>query len=100
MKPRKNIPDLRPEMSEVTLEHCSVLLELLQERLADVYEGNPSEFRSACDSLDVADMKDDLLTLYSQKAFTRLFATQFGKGVLLGSFMQKFVMPLADEELD
>lgn len=87
------IPDLRLEQAEVTLEHCSVLLEKLIEALSTTYEGDSLEFQQICLHIDAVRMRRDLLKIFTEKALLKLFSTPFGKGVIVGSFVQKFIFP-------
>jgi hypothetical protein len=93
-----NLPDLRPEQNEVTLEHCSVLMERLYKTLHEIYNGDPDEFRMICDQIDPVTMKQDLMTVFTKEAFLRLFQTQFGKGVIVGAFVQRFLIDVEGEE--
>ncbi len=89
---RKQIPDLRPEMKEITLEHCSVLMERLAFALGELYPDGPDSFTELVDHIDVRGMQQDLHTLFTIAAFERLFSTPFGKGVICGAFIQAFIL--------
>ncbi len=96
MRQNKNLPDLRPEMKEITLEHCSVLMERLSYTLGELYPEGPDEFTYIVDQLDVRHMQRDLGILFTVPAFERLFSTPFGKGVITGAFIQAYIF----EEID
>jgi hypothetical protein len=86
-----NIPDLRYEHSEVTLEHCSVLLERIPMALGDMYRGDQDEFKEICEAVDPIRFKADMLSMMEERTFLSLFETEFGKGVLVGAFIQQFI---------
>lgn len=84
------LPDLRPE-HEITLEHCSVLLERLKLALRAVYPGDPEEWSMICDAINPEMMRRDIMSMFDKTAFQNLFGTELGKGVLVGAFAQKFL---------
>jgi hypothetical protein len=92
------IPDLQSAPDEVTLDHVSVLLERLHETMGDMYDGDKEEFKEMCEEIDPVRMKAELLSMLEEKAFLKLFSSQFGKGVLLGAFIQRFIFNEETEE--
>lgn len=96
MTHRKN-PFTDGHSDQVTLEHCSVL----QERLGAVLDkAYPHQDLGAIvtNNINPEILKEDILTLFSEPAFLALFDTEMGKGVLIGAFIQEFVMNQEDEE--
>lgn len=91
------IPDLHSSPDEVTLDHVSVLLERLHETMGDMYDGDKEDFKELCDGIDPVRMRLELLSMVEEKPFLKLFSSQFGKGVLLGAFIQRFIFN-EDEE--
>jgi hypothetical protein len=92
---RPSIPDLRVDHNEFTLEHCSVLLTRLGRTLDVIYEAGAS---SVADQVDTETMRDDLLSCMSANQLSLLFDTELGKGLILGIFFTRFVLPLTEEE--
>lgn len=84
-----NIPDLRAEDTGVTLEHCSVLLEDLGDVLAQAYRSD--EFHSITAQIDPIRMKREILSIFDQDAFLHMFESDFGRGVILGAYIQQFI---------
>lgn len=85
------IPDLRSEHTEITLEHCSVLLEGMNKALGMMYEDGQEEFQLICDNINPEAMKSDLSILFTPKAFSNLFRSPMGKGILIGAFLQRIM---------
>lgn len=94
---RTDIPDLRQDSEVVTIEHVSVLQERFGQVLDDAY---PGEYISSIviDNFDPLAMREELLTIFTQKAFLTLFQTEIGKGVLMGAFYQAYIDGGAGEE--
>lgn len=90
------IPDLRNE-PEITLEHCSVLLEKI---------GNTLEVIDGEAGLAVAQaINPEMLLIHFEdtfrpEEFQNLFKTEMGKGVLFGTFMHKALLASQDEGSD
>ncbi len=82
-----NLPDLQQE-SGVTLEHCSVLLEKIG-RVLGIMDG--------IDSYDVVNEINPQLLMehyeehFDPPAFARMFKTELGKGVLVGTYVQRLL---------
>jgi hypothetical protein len=92
---RRIIPDLRVEHNEFTLEHCSVLLVKLGAQLDLIYGGGMMEI---ADQADPERMRDDLLSLMSANQLSILFDSEIGKGLIIGAFYAKFVLPQEEVE--
>lgn len=96
----RSIPDLR-DTPDISLEHCSVLLESLR-RGVGIIEGDDDVDLQFIDDIDV----DALLEFYSGQfappEFSRLFSTDFGKGILVGCFVKEVMerLKLFDETGD
>lgn len=92
---RKTIPNLRVEHNEFTLEHCSVLYAHLGKTLDQLYPNSDGgeTMSEIADQANHQAMRDDLLTLMSAQQLSILFDTELGKGIILGMFYVKFVMP-------
>lgn len=84
--PRK-IPDLRAELTGITFEHCHVLVVKVTETI-NLMEGN-NEFGDIENELDLSLLLRFFKTTYEVDTFNRLFQTELGKGVLVGSFVQE-----------
>lgn len=99
---KRMIPDLR-DTPEITLEHCSVLLEKIEEALnmMEELEGFAQAFVQEIDSNVLLDHYEEH---FEVDRFARLFRTEFGKGVLVGSFVQrlfdKIAIDMAEGEED
>jgi len=74
----------------VTIEHATVI----QERMSKVLEkAYPNEGVSSIvtNHFDPEAMKEELLEIFTPKAFLKLFETEMGKGVLIGAFYQQYI---------
>ena len=92
------IPDLRRD-SDIELDHMSVLLEKLGKVLAEAYDGeDPAEMAKLCDMVDPVSMRQDMSQIFTKNAFFGLYGSEFGRGVLVGAFFQKFVLDAEDSE--
>lgn len=90
-----NIPDLRADSPEITLEHCYVLVERLS-TMFDLLEGTPGAFKNI-QLVDPYIMQEYYQDTFETHAFARLFQTEMGKGVLVGAFARK-LLEKSDEE--
>lgn len=85
-----NLPDPQVYDDLVTIEHCSVLQERLGHILNDAYpEENLANI--ATEHMDPVRMRLEILELFTPKAFTTMFQTEMGKGVIIGAFIQKYI---------
>jgi hypothetical protein len=85
-----NLPDLRQDKGEVTIEHLSVLQERLGQVLDNAYPGEGiSDIVTS--NFDPAVMREDILSIFTEDAFMSLFQTEMGKGVLIGAFYQAYI---------
>lgn len=91
-----NIPDLRIYNNEVTLEHCSVLQERLGRVLEEAYPGQDLNVITN-NNFDPERMREEILEIFTLDAFMNLFNTEMGKGVLIGAFLQEYVLGDEDE---
>lgn len=91
------IPDLRDE-PEITIEHCSVLLEKLGDLLSTAYEA--PELKQLAGEADADEIRKMLANHFSPKKFRELFKTDLGKGVLIGVFFQELFVTTEDEDAD
>lgn len=91
----RQIPDLR-DTPEITLEHCSVLLEKIGKAI-DIMEGETGTDVTAL--LNPELLKDHYEKFFDLEAFDRLFKTELGKGVLIGSYVQKALEKMKGEEI-
>lgn len=84
------------EEAAVTLEHIAVL----QERLgATLEETDPGQGISEIvqSHFDPEQMRGELLEMFTPRALLNLFQTEMGKGVILGAFIQKFILEGEDD---
>jgi DNA-binding cell septation regulator SpoVG len=94
MNSRSQIPDLRAD-AEITLEHCSVLLEKIGNTL-EVIDGQPG--------FQVATLINPELLLehyedtFQPEEFCNLFRTEMGKGVLVGTYVQRLLERIKHEQ--
>lgn len=91
------IPDLRQD-NEITLEHCSVLLEKLGHAL-DIMDGQVNNFEVHL--LNPQRLQEHFEDFFEPEAFTRLFQSPDGKYVLIGTYlmrMQQRMMEMEDDE--
>lgn len=92
-----NLPDLREEDGIVTIEHCSVLQERLGLVLEDAYPGQSlNEIINT--RINPHSMKEEILELFTPEAFLTMFQTELGKGVIIGAFVQKYILSQDVEE--
>lgn len=95
MKYRTHIPDLHAN-AEVTLEHCYILVEYFGKSM-DLIEGTVNAFQGMADGLDPSLMKDYYESQFEPEAFNRLFGTDLGKGILVGSFAQALLSQMSED---
>lgn len=93
------IPDLRPDVTEITFEHSSVLLERIKAAL-EVIEGRDDVDLSFVESISPQRMTDLYSKMFEIDQFSRLFQTEFGKGVLVGCFFHQVMEDIEGETLD
>jgi hypothetical protein len=83
----KTIPDLRDDHDQITLDHCYVLLTRLTEAL-DTLEGSTGKFADIIENFDPSIIQEDLQKYLDAPEFSRLFKSDFGKGVLVGFYVK------------
>ncbi len=91
-----NIPDLRYD-NEITLEHCSVLLERIGKTL-EIIEGEQGYL--VADKINPRLLLEHYEEHFEPKAFSRMFGTELGKGVLVGSYLQRLLDKIAIQEVE
>ncbi len=84
------LPDLRQDSEEVTIEHLSVLRERFGQVLDDAHPGEGIS-DIVTNHFDDEAMKEEILQIFTPKAFLSLFQTELGKGVLIGAFYQCYI---------
>lgn len=94
-KVKGNIPDLRADHQEFTLEHCSVLLEQLVRVLKVSYGQDMSNIAN---QVDPESMRDDLLSIKSAQQLSILFSNPWGQPFLVGLFFGHFILEPKDRE--
>jgi len=83
---RRNIPDLRDNHDQITLDHCYVLIAELG-RAFDVMEGYPpGTFKHLADEFEPTQVQTVLQKYFKAPEFSRLFNMPEGKWLLLGIF--------------
>src|SRR5690606_26899604 len=90
------IPDLRNN-PEITTEHCSVLLERLSKTF-DLMDGQDGF--DLTNEIDPQVMKAHYEEWFEVEAFERLFVTEMGKGVLVGSFLHRLLEKMEEADAD
>lgn len=69
------------------LDNCTLLQEGLAEAMDKAYPGEG--IREAVESyIDPVTMREELLDLFTPKALSTLFTTDFGRGVIIGALIQ------------
>lgn len=91
------VPDLRPDHTEITLEHCWVLINKLGEAF-DLLEGTRGVFTEIEREINPELLKNHFEELFEPQAFSRLFSTELGKGVLVGTFAQVLLEKVRAED--
>lgn len=93
----KTVPDLR-HTPEITLEHCSVLLEKISQAL-ELIEGTEGY---GIEEMDVTPLLHHFEELFEPEAFQKLFMEKsgFGKGILVGTFMTRLLSQVEAEDSD
>lgn len=90
-----NIPDLRHN-NEITLEHCSVLLEKLGEAL-DIMDGQKNNFE--VHRLDPSRLQEHFEDFFEPAAFARMFQSTHGKYVLIGTYLMRMQQRMMEDEV-
>ncbi len=93
---RKNMPDLRASDGEITLEHCSVILEYITKALHD-FDGQENFDASEISPYGLLDRYNEL---FEPPQFHRMFGTEMGKGVLAGIYIHQALLRMWEEDLD
>lgn len=88
------IPDLRNN-PEITLEHCYVLIQKLEEAFSFGME--ESDFFGIAEDLNPVNMKEYYELSYTPEAFHQLFTNDIGKGVLIGSYAALLLDQMAED---
>lgn len=83
----KAIPDLRAEHTDITFEHCHILLVRVAQAIT-MMEG-ADDFEFLADEIEVETLYRFYNLTFEKEPFNRLFQTEFGKGVLIGTFVQE-----------
>lgn len=83
------IPDLRLSSNEIELDKITILVETIQRAWPDVYSLAPD-----VEGWDVVEMRDVLKELLTPREFDGLFATEFGKGVIVGMYLTEYLKNL------
>ncbi len=91
--------NLEREANTATLEHFTVLQERLGAILDAAYPGE-LDIDGVINAIDTTKLKDTILDMFTEEAFLRLFSTEMGKGVILGTFLlqEKILVMNEDEE--
>ena len=80
------LPDLRADTDFISLDHCYVLIEHIG-RMFDIIEGaDPGCYAQLAEEIDPTLMQDTLQAHFEPAAFSRLYKTEMGKGILVGIF--------------
>lgn len=85
------------DLNAVTIEHATVI----QERMAGVLEKaypNQGVSKIVTTHFDPEALKEELLEIFTPEAFLKLFASEMGKGVLIGAFYQQYIHSQVEEE--
>ncbi len=95
----KQMPDLRNDSEDVTIEHISVLQERLGQILSQAYPGDDIS-KIVSHHFDPTKMRTEMLDLFTDKAFLAMFKSEMGKGVIIGAFIQKYIFGAEQEETE
>ena len=87
------IPDLRADFDKIELDHVTLLVKEMQEKFIDYY-GEDFDI----ELWDVVRIREEFSSIFTPKGFNLLYQTQFGKGVIIGSWLSKFIMKEGEEE--
>lgn len=96
---RKSIPDLQADKNEITLEHCYVLVDRLGIAL-DLIEGTPGAHKEITDAVNPELLKDHFEEHFVPDEFCRLFKTELGKGVLVGTYAKALMEQIIKERFE
>lgn len=91
-----HIPDLNQEDGVVTIEHCSVLQERLGQVLEDAYPGQSLD-EIINTRINPDTMREEILEMFTPEAFLTMFQTELGKGVIIGAFVQRYILDVEEE---
>jgi hypothetical protein len=93
----RKIPDLRVT-PEITLEHCSVLMKRIETAI-DLIDG--SDIGPAfVDDLDITILLQHYEEQFEPQAFFRMFSTEAGKNILVGTYVQRLLDMMEDEDAE
>jgi hypothetical protein len=90
------VPELKAENDRIELDQITVMVKYIHQTFKDAYGEAPD-----VNDWDACRVRDEMECLFSPDEFTRLFQTEFGRGVLVGAWIYEFIMGEDyDEELD
>jgi hypothetical protein len=89
------IPDLRAEMDKIELDQITILVGHIQTVFSEVYD-----YDGDINQWDTLNIQDEFSQLFTPQEFTRLMGTEMGKGILIGSWINEFVLGRIGEEME
>lgn len=82
------IPDLRAKSDQIELDQISILLEYIQNNFVEVFG-----FDGDMNVWDSVRIKEEMEEIFDDPThFTELMQTDFGKGVIVGAWLNEFVL--------
>lgn len=85
-------PRLTTEMNEISLDHITLLVEYIQRVFSEVYEDD----ESSVEDWDVVRIREEMSSIFEPRVFHSLFSTDFGKGVIIGSWIDRCIINADD----
>jgi hypothetical protein len=80
-------PRLMIENDKIELDQVSLLVEYIHKAFSAAYGESPD-----VNDWNAVNIQRELSELFSVTAFNSLFATEFGKGVIVGAWVQEFIL--------
>ena len=80
-------PKLLPYLERIQLDRITALVVYIQEVFDDAFgaEADINEW-------DAVRIQEEFTNLFTPAEFERLYSTEFGKGVLIGAWIQAYIM--------
>lgn len=89
------VPDLRTKNDRIELDQISILLNYIHILFKDGLGEAPDP-----NDWDSMRIRKEFEEIFSPEEFTRLFQTEFGRGVLIGAWVNRFIMGVEDEDTE
>ena len=85
---------LSPELDKIELDQISMLVTHIERVFKDYYDTE-----IGVNEWDSIRIQEEFSSLFSPREFTRLLQTEIGRGIVIGAWINEFVLGRIGEEL-